>query len=150
MSSSWVRFARAAHEGRRETSEAFLKLRLASECERIRRSAKKRSSACLCVCAGMSMTIPWACLFCARLSTLSAMPARSTPFEDERRDRMHVHVQRCVSILMFSFSLSFLLSILSALAPLGPFLDPLGALLGASWRHLGWVLGGSWGLFWGS
>ena len=54
-----------------------------------------------------------------------------------------------VLFVFFCFLLLFF-----ALAPLGAFVGPLGALLGASWGPLGaflgplgGVLGGSWGLF---
>ena len=49
---SWadsVRCARAAHEGRREKSEAFLKLRLAFECERIPRSTEDEQCVFMCM-----------------------------------------------------------------------------------------------------
>ena len=43
------RYARAAHEGRREKSEAFLKLRLAFECERIPRSTEDEQCVFMCM-----------------------------------------------------------------------------------------------------
>ena len=93
---SWAdfgRFARAAHEGRRESSEVFLKCCLASACEDKVISAKSMSIACLCVCAEMSVNTPWLCVFCVRLSTLSGTSARSTPLEDERHDEMNMHAK---------------------------------------------------------
>ena len=129
---------RAAHEGRRESSEVFLKCCLASGCEDRAISAKSMSIACLCVCAEMSVNTPWSCVFCVRLSTLSATPARSTPLEDERHDEMNMHAKKCVSNLVFSFSLFFVLSLLFALALLK---NLLGARLGPSWGPVGGLLG---------
>ena len=114
----------------------FLKCCLASGCEDRAISAKSMSIACLCVCAEMSVNTPWSCVFCVRLSTLSATPALSTPLEDERHDEMNMHAKKCVSNLVFSFSLFFVLSLLFAPALLETFLEsawgPLGGILGAS------------------
>ena len=135
------RCARAAHEGRRESSEVFLKCCLASACEDKVISAKSMSIACLCVCAEMSVNTPWSCVFCVRLSTLSATPARSTPLEDERHDEMNMHAKKCVSNLVFSLSLFFVFYLLFVFALLEIFLETALGRLGASWGPLGGLFG---------
>ena len=70
------------------------------------------------------------------------MPARSTPLEDERRDRARMRVQKCTSILVFSFFLSLCFYLCSSCPSWGL----LGGLLEASWADLGGVLGAFWGI----
>ena len=87
---------------------------------------------------------------CTRLSTLSATLARSTRLDDERRDRLHMRVLKCVSSLVLpsflSSSIFAALALLGALlGPLRTLLGPLGGSLGGLGVPLGGVLGGSWG-----